>query len=57
MDANFRLKLKERQLVDRPLGDGLAYYVPEGPYMAHIRASGEQTEVITDVLLSFLDSL
>ncbi len=45
MDANFRLKLKDRNLVDPPLGGGLAYYVDRPEYMAHIERSGEQTEV------------
>ena len=45
LDANFRLKLKQRNLDDPPLGGGLAYYVDGEKYMAHIEASGPQTEV------------
>lgn len=45
LDANFRLKLKERNLNDPALGDGLAYFVEERPYLAHVEAAGEQTEV------------
>lgn len=52
LDANFRLKLKQRNLTDPPLGGGLAYYVDNTPYMSHVTASGAQTEVC--VLLSML---
>ena len=45
LDANFRLKLKQRNLADSPLGGGLAYYVEGEKYMAHVEASGPQTEV------------
>lgn len=45
LDANFRLKSKQRNLIDPPLGGGLAYYVDNQVYMAHVKASGEQTEV------------
>lgn len=45
LDANFRLKLKDRKVVDPALGPGLAYYVQEQPYLDHIKASGPQTEV------------
>lgn len=45
LDANFRLKSKQRNLSDPPLGDGLAYYVENTTYMSHVKASGEQTEV------------
>lgn len=45
LDANFRLKLKDRKVVDPALGQGLAYYVQEEPYLDHVKASGPQTEV------------
>lgn len=45
LDANFQLKSKQRNLVDPPLGDGLAYYVENEVYMSHVKACGEQTEV------------
>lgn len=45
LDANFRLKSKQRNLVDPPLGGGLAYYVDNADYMAHVHACGAQTEV------------
>lgn len=44
LDANFRLKLKDRNFVDPPLGPGLAYYVESSGYMQHVEASGVQTE-------------
>ncbi|TDL14508.1 hypothetical protein BD410DRAFT_733990, partial [Rickenella mellea] len=36
MDANFRLKLKERGIRDEPLGDGWAYFVPSRPFKEHL---------------------
>lgn len=45
LDANFRLKLKDRSVVDPSLGQGLSYYVKERPYLDHVKASGPQTEV------------
>lgn len=45
LDANFRLKLKDRNIDDEPLGPGLAYYVKSDGYMEHVVASGTQTEV------------
>ncbi|KLO03894.1 hypothetical protein SCHPADRAFT_990181, partial [Schizopora paradoxa] len=45
LDANFRLKLKQRNLVDPPLGGGLAYFVEQAPYMSHVKSAGTQTEV------------
>ena len=45
IDANFRLKLKDRQVDDPPLGGGLSYYVKEDEYKKHTDASSEQVEV------------
>ena len=45
LDANFRLKLKQRNLTDPPLGGGLAYFVEQEPYMSHVKAVGPQVEV------------
>ena len=50
LDANFRLKLKQRNLIDPALGGGLAYYVEREPYMAHVAAAGDQTEVCAPTL-------
>ena len=44
LDANFRLKLKQRNLEDPPFGGGLAYFVEQEPYMPHVKAAGAQTE-------------
>ena len=52
LDANFRLKLKQRHLEDPPLGGGLAYFVEQAPYMAHVKAAGPQTEVRHQNLLN-----
>ncbi len=55
LDANFRLKSKQRNLVDPPLGGGLAYYVENEEYMSYVGARGAQTEVryhqIADAIL------
>lgn len=45
IDANFRLKSKQRNLLDPALGGGLAYYVEKEPYMSFVNARGAQTEV------------
>ncbi|KLO04935.1 hypothetical protein SCHPADRAFT_840007, partial [Schizopora paradoxa] len=45
LDANFRLKLKQRGFRDRPLNLGCAYIVSEPPYKAYVEACGPQTEV------------
>ncbi len=45
LDANFCLKLKQRNLKDPSLGGGLAYFVDQDPYMVHVKAAGPQTEV------------
>ena len=45
LDANFRLKCKERSLSDPSLLDGLAYFVKEKPYKEYIAECGAQTEV------------
>ncbi|KZP16524.1 hypothetical protein FIBSPDRAFT_957932 [Athelia psychrophila] len=45
IDANFRLKLKDRGLKDDPpLGDGWAHMVKTGPYKAYIDKYGNQIE-------------
>lgn len=41
IDANFRMKNKDRSTTDMPaLGDGWAHFVPETPYMDHVRKWG-----------------
>lgn len=47
MDANFRLKNKDRNIKNDPaLGDGWGHWVPEQPYHEYIGEYGYQTEVI-----------
>lgn len=46
MDANFRLKSKDRSIkTDPALGSGLAYYVEEEKYQEYISTCSDQTEV------------
>ncbi|TDL13917.1 hypothetical protein BD410DRAFT_868388 [Rickenella mellea] len=45
IDANFRLKLKNRGFKDSPLGDGWSYFVPSIPYKAHVAQHIEQPEI------------
>lgn len=46
IDANFRLKNKDRNTKDTPaLGDGWAHFVPEAEYMEHVRKWGHEEEV------------
>ena len=48
LDANFRLKLKDRDIKSDPaLGSGLAYYVEENAYHEYLKGCPEQTEVRT----------
>ncbi|KAH9974339.1 hypothetical protein BGW80DRAFT_1130440, partial [Lactifluus volemus] len=45
IDANFRLKLKNRGITnDPPLGDGWGHWVPNGPYEEYIGTYGWQEE-------------
>ena len=49
IDANFRLKLKEKGIEDDPaLGDGWAHWVSSKPYQAYIKEYGYQAEVRHD---------
>lgn len=46
LDANFRLKSKERGIQDDPaLGSGLTYYVEEEAYQNYLKGCPSQTEV------------
>jgi hypothetical protein len=48
IDANFRLKLKNRGIKnDPPLGDGWGHWAPNGPYKEYINTYGWQEEVST----------
>lgn len=46
IDANYRLKLKEKGIVnDPPLGDGFSHWVPLGSYKEYVDRYGHQVEV------------
>jgi hypothetical protein len=45
VDANFRLKLKNRQINDPELGSGLFYFVENSAYTRHIEKNPQQEEV------------
>ncbi|KAH9885590.1 hypothetical protein C8Q73DRAFT_659447, partial [Cubamyces lactineus] len=44
LDANFRVKCKDRGFDDVELGNGQSYFVEEAPYRAHVEKCGKQTE-------------
>ena len=47
MDANFRLKLRDRHIKNDPeLGPGWAYCVSEKPYQEEMEKYGDQIEVV-----------
>ncbi len=45
LDANFRLKSKERGVKDIHLGSGYAYLVEDGPFKRDLAASSHTVEV------------
>ncbi|KAI0055066.1 hypothetical protein BV25DRAFT_1873220 [Artomyces pyxidatus] len=45
IDANFKLKLKNRGLEDVKLAPGWSYFVNEEPYMAHVETYKDQVEM------------
>jgi hypothetical protein len=46
VDTNFCMKNKDRGANDLPaLGDGWAHFVPEAPYMEHLRKWGQEEHV------------
>jgi hypothetical protein len=46
LDANFRLKLKDRKINDPELGSGWAYFVQNQHYIEHVSQATDETEVI-----------
>src|ERR1700730_4513596 len=51
IDANFRLKLKEKGILNDPsLGDGWAHWVSSKPYHEYVRKYGHQVEVYYHIL-------
>lgn len=54
VDANFRMKNKERNTNDMPaLGDGWAHFVPEKLYMEHVRKWGFEELVRISPFIKF----
>jgi hypothetical protein len=50
IDANFRLKLKDKGFMDDPaLGDGWAHWVSLKPYHEYVKKYGHQVEVRIDL--------
>lgn len=47
IDANFRLKLKNRGIKDPELGSGWAYFVEEKKYNTHVKKHFQEKEVRT----------
>jgi hypothetical protein len=45
VDANFRLKLKDRKIQDPEIGSGWAYFVETNRYLEHISQSTDDLEV------------
>jgi len=45
VDANFRLKLKNRQISDPELGSGWSYFVENSAYTRHVANNSHETEV------------
>lgn len=51
VDANFRMKLKDKGILnDPPLGDGWAHWVTWAPYLEYIKKYGHQIEVSAPLL-------
>ena len=57
VDANFRLKLKDRGFRDPELGSGWSYFVESDAYLSHLKECPDQEEVYRDFLFLFLFSL
>ena len=45
VDANFRLRCKDRGIEDLELGSGWAYFVEESNYLKHVAKFADQEEV------------
>jgi hypothetical protein len=45
MDANFKLKCKDRGINDVELAPGWAYFVEQNRYMAHLKDHVDEPEV------------
>ena len=49
LDGNFRMKCKDRALVDPSLASGLSYFTEENLYKEYLRHVGPQKEVCATV--------
>jgi len=47
VDANFRLKSKNRQIKDPELGSGWSYFVENTAYAQHVANNPHETDVCT----------
>ena len=54
MDANFKLKQKERGFTDPPLANGFAYMVSNGKLLKHL-AECAGSKVLKDDVIAFLN--
>jgi len=55
MDANFRLKLRDRHIKNDPeLGPGWAYYVDEKVYQEEMKKYGDQIEVYVICFVNYM---
>ena len=45
VDANFRLKLKDRNIKDPEIGSGWAYFVEHNRYIEHVSQRTDDVEV------------
>ena len=53
IDANFRLKLKARGIVDPELGTGLAYFVDANKFKKHLEGHVSEEDVSQMCLFHF----
>lgn len=45
LDANFKLKLRNRKINDPELGSGWSYFVEESAYANHVKGNVDEEEV------------
>jgi hypothetical protein len=53
IDANFKLKLKDRAALSTLLADGWAYFVEDGPYLEHLANYTDAPDVKLMLLLYY----
>lgn len=57
LDANFRLKLKDRNFKNTSLSDGWSYFVEDSKYQNFISKMGDQKEVMFVVLIGLRSNI